>query len=431
MTHRTPFTRLGLALSLAALATTSACSASAPAVAPPASTSASTTAAAQPCVPDPARLPTAPALGTGDLPAALVGTLDAAASAAVKQASAPGAIVGVQTPQGVWIKAFGIADPATKAPMTKDMYTRIGSVTKPFAVTAILRLAEQGKLSLDDPIATFVDGVPNGDRVTLRILANMTSGVASYSQNEEWVTQLTSDPSQVWTPDELIAIGLKMSPIFDPGEKFDYSNTNTLLLGQVIEKVTGEKAGRAITDLALKPLGMTHTSWPGTSSALPKPHPQGFTLQSPKATKTKPVNATHWNPSWEGTAGELVSNAQDLLRGARGIGTGQGVLSAATQTDRMRSVTTASGYGLGFGCGNGWVGHSGEVPGYSTSMFYDTVADYSVIVQTNSDIASGDCTQSPTLQDNPADLPCAAPSVRVLVALTEALGRPFEPPARH
>lgn len=425
--------RLSLGLCVAALATTTACAPAAAPSAPAANSAAaspSTDAAGPACVPNPARVSSAADPGTGTLPSDLVAKLDAAAASAYRQAATPGAIAGVQTPSGTWIKAYGVADPATKAPMSVGMHTRIGSLTKPFTVTKILQLAEQGRVSLDDPIATFVDGVPNGDRITLRLLANMTSGVASYSQSEAWVTTMTSAPATVFTHDELIEIGLKLSPLFDPGEKFDYSNTNTLLLGKVIEKVTGQTAAAAITETVLKPLGMTHTTWPGSSPAIPKPYPQGFTLQSPEASAEKPVNSTHWNPSWQWTAGELISTADDLLRGAHGIGTGQGILSAGSQAERLRSVPGATGYGLGFGCGNGWVGHSGEVPGYSTSMFYDTINDYSVIVQTNSDIASGSCEASPTLQDNPADLPCSAPSVRVLVALTDVLGNRFEPPAR-
>lgn len=436
MTARNRPARLLVALPIAALATTAACSTPAPATTPataPAGSAAppSATSSATACVTDPGRLPATAALGAGALPADLVAKLDAAASSAYRQAATPGVIVAVQTPQGRWIKAYGVAAPATKVPMTADMHTRIGSLTKPFVVTKILQLAEQDKLSLDDPIAKYVDGMPNGDTATLRMLADMTSGVPSYTLDEAWVKKFLADPAQIWTPDQLIEVAAKLPASFAAGEKFEYSNTNTVLLGLVIEKVTGLSAEQAITDTVLKPLDMTSTTWPGSSTALPKPFPQGFTLQSPKATSTKPVNSTHWNPSWEWTAGALVSTADDLLRGARGIATGQGVLSAASQEARLRSVPDAMGYGLGFGCGNGWVGHSGEVPGYSTSMFYDTGHDYAVGVQTNSDISSGDCEVSPTLQDNPSDLPCSAPSVRVLVALSKALGTTFEPPARR
>jgi D-alanyl-D-alanine carboxypeptidase len=124
-----------------------------------------------------------PASTTAALPADLVVKLDAAAQSSFMDAAAPGAIVGVRTPQGTWIKAYGDADPVAKAPMTDDMHTRIGSVTKTFTGTMIMQLAEQGKLSLDDTIDKYVAGIPNGDRVTLRMLANMTSGVASYTRS--------------------------------------------------------------------------------------------------------------------------------------------------------------------------------------------------------------------------------------------------------
>jgi D-alanyl-D-alanine carboxypeptidase len=124
----------------------------------------------------------------------------------------------------------------------------------------------------------------------------------------------------------------------------------------------------------------------------------------------------------------MISTLQDLLTYSRSLGTGQGLLSPETQTARLESVPQSAGYGFAFGCVDGWVGHTGELPGFNTSLFYDTTTDTSVIVMVNSDIASGDCTASPTLTDNPTDVPCSSPATRVFVGLSEALGHPFQPP---
>ena len=393
----------------------------------------SPSAPASTCVGDPQKVvQTARANGvsTAALPAALVKRLDEAAKVSFKQAAAPGAIVGVRTPKGTWTKAYGVANPATGARMVVGMHTRIGSVTKTFTGTVILQLAQQGKLSLDDPIATYVPGVPNGQQVTLRLLANMTSGVASYTRSKDFTDVYFTKPQTIFTPDRLLAVGISESPLFEPGAKFDYSNTNTVLLGKVIEKVTNRPVGAVLKAMVMDPLKMRDTVWPGTSTALPKPYPQGFTLQGDAATPAHPSNATHWNPAWGWTAGEIISNLPDLLTYARALGSGQGLLEPATQVERLTSFPGEAGYGIGLACTNGWVGHTGELPGYNTSLFYDTTTDTTLVVQTNSDIASGTCPESPTLTDDPRDTVCTSPATRMQIALSTALGHGFAPPAQ-
>jgi D-alanyl-D-alanine carboxypeptidase len=362
------------------------------------------------------------------LPRRLVARLDTAARASLKQASTPGAIVGVRSPKGTWTRAYGLANPMTGRPMAVGMHTRVGSVTKTFTGTVLLQLAQQHRLSLDDPISAYVRGVPNGSRVTLRMLADMTSGVASYTASEAFTDTYFAHPYRVFDADRLIAIGLADSPVFAPGARFDYSNTNTLLLGKVIEKVTGERLGRVFRRRIFRPLGLGDTTWPGNRGALPRPYALGFTLQGDTATPDHPSNATHWNPSWGGAAGEIISDMSDLLTYGRALGTGQGLLRPVTQAERLRSFPGEAGYGIAMGCVDGWVGHTGELPGYNTSLFYDTTTDTTVVVQANSDIASGDCPQSPTLSDDPRTLVCSAPATRIFVALSTALGHTFTPP---
>jgi D-alanyl-D-alanine carboxypeptidase len=396
---------------------------------PAANANASTATTTGTCVADVDRvIATQPApSSTGSLPADLVLQLDAAATAGLRVAAAPGAIVGVRSPQGTWIKAYGEADPVAHVPMTTDMHTRVGSITKTFTGTLLLQLQEQGKVSLDDTIDTYVTGVPNGNVVSLRQLANMTSGVASYTRNEAFVDALSTNPQMVFTPEELLAYGLSQSPIFPPGAQFDYSNTNTILLGLVIEKVTGRPIGDVFKEQILDPLQLNNTVWPGTSPDMPAPYPQGFTLQSQDATPDHPGNATNWNPSWEWTAGAMIMDMHDLLTYGRALGTGQGLLEPAAQAERLESIPGSAGYGLAVGCIDGWVGHTGELPGYNTTLFYDATRDTVVAVQTNSDIASGNCAVSPTLTDDPRTTPCSSPATAIFVPVSEALGHPFTP----
>jgi D-alanyl-D-alanine carboxypeptidase len=400
----------------------------------PASSAEPSSGAADPsstCVSDPAtviaRQPTAEST-TAPLSADLTGRLDAAARQAFSLAAAPGAIVGVRTPQGTWTTAYGQADPAAGTPMAVGMHTRIASLTKMYTGTLFLQLVQDGAVSLDDTVDQYVPGVPNGDRITLRQVAGMTSGIASYTASDAFVDTFLTQPQAVFTPEELLAAGVSESPVFEPGVRFNYSNTNTVLLGLIIEQVTGQDFAEVLQERFLTPLDLTETSWPGESNAMPEPFARGFTLLSPDATPTAPVDSTDWNPSWGWTAGEIISTVDDLLTTGRALGTGQGLLDAATQTDRLTSFPGASGYGFQWGCADGWVGHTGEISGYNTSLFYDTTSDTTVAVQTNSDISSGNCSESPTLQDNPFDVECAVPAVRILVALSTALGHPYTPP---
>ncbi|UTA78783.1 beta-lactamase family protein [Halomonas sp. XH26] len=379
------------------------------------------------CVADPAAVTARAAITPPDapLPEALIRALDAAVRGALDEAAAPGVIAGVVTPEGRWSGAWGVADPETDAAMEVGMHTRIGSVTKTFTGTALMQLAEAGKLSLDDTIDQYVPGVPNGDIITLRHLASMTSGLLSYTQADPFLDLFFSDPSLHYTPQDLLDFAFPGSPIFAPGEKFNYSNTNTVLLGLVIEQVTEQDIDTVFTSMILNPLGLTETTGPDGAALMPEPYPQGFTLQGDAATPAAPSNATHWDPSWGWTAGGMISTLDDLLVYGRSLGTGKGLLGAEAQQERLRSFPEPAGYGIAMGCVDGWVGHTGELPGYNTTVFYDTTTDTTVVVQANSDIPSGDCGDEDVLPDNPEDLACSSPASRVFEALSVALGHPF------
>jgi len=362
------------------------------------------------------------------LPEELTQKLDAAARDSFEQASASGAVVGVSSPEGTWTAAYGVADPATGEPMEVGVHTRVGSVTKPFTATLVLQLAEEGRLSLEDPIGDYVPGIPHGDQITLRQVADMTSGIASYTRSTAFTDRFFAAPETVFTPQELLAAGISESPLFAPGEQFDYSNTNYILLGLVIEQVTGESVGDVLEEQIFAPLELEETVWPGNSPALPEPYAQGFTLQGNTATPQAPADATHWNPSWSFTAGDLISDMGDLLVFGRALGTGHGLLGEEAQRERLTSFQPADrGYGLGFGCIDGWVGHTGELPGYNTTVYYDTTTDTTVVVQANSDIASGNCPESPVLADDPKTLPCSSPATRIFAEVSTALGHTFTP----
>jgi D-alanyl-D-alanine carboxypeptidase len=385
------------------------------------------------CVADPA------AVSRAALPESAMQTLEGdtavalheAVETALEQTSASGAVVGIRSPEGTWVEAFGDADAATSTAMTTDIYQRIGSITKTFTGTLVLQLAQEGLLSLDDPISMYLDGIPNGDTVTLRLMISMTSGLASYTLDPGWQESYFANPTEVWTPDELLAIIKTLTPSFEPGAAYEYSNTNFVLLGLVAEKVTGQPIADLLQQRIIEPLELTHTVFPGESADFPSPHAQGATLQATNATPEAPANPTDWNPAWGFTAGEMISSIDDLLTYGRALGTGQGLLDPSEQEQRLSSFSAdreTYSYGYALGCVGGWVGHTGELPGFNSAIYYQTDSDTIVAVMTNSDISSGDCTRSPLLATNQTGIFCSAPAPRIFAAIGDALGTPFAPP---
>jgi D-alanyl-D-alanine carboxypeptidase len=202
----------------------------------------------------------------------------------------------------------------------------------------------------------------------------------------------------------------------------------------VIEKATGESVDEQYTKRIIDPLRLTHTSFAGESAAFPSPHAQGFTMQSPTATPAAPTNATEWNPSWGWTAGEMISTVQNLRTYGRALVTGQGLLPAKAQEQRLASFPASRdtySYGYALGCVDGWVGHTGELPGYNSATYFQTDSNTEVAILTNSETLSGDCSVSPTLAGNPTGIPCDAPTGRLLTAVGHALGHPFTAPAQQ
>jgi D-alanyl-D-alanine carboxypeptidase len=321
--------------------------------------------------------------------------------------------------------------------MTPEMYHRIGSVTKTFTATLLLQAAGDGLLSLEDTIDQYIKGVPNGDEITLRQLATMTSGVATYSETRKFPGDPGADLHRVWKPEELAKIGVEDSPLFDPGTEFNYSNTNYVLLGLVLQQVTGKPIGELTRERIIEPLDLKSTSFPDLAdTSLPEPHAQGYTLQG-QSSGEKPRNATDWSASYTWTAGIMISTVDDLLVYGRALGTGKDLLSPARQDERIDSLASDVppfdqpplegdfGYGLGLMKEHGWIGHSGVIAGYNTALYYNRELDAVLVVETNSDIFSGDCPEErPTMKDGPQNIPCDLPASRTFKALAKALGQP-------
>ncbi|MFE6054707.1 serine hydrolase domain-containing protein [Kitasatospora sp. NPDC056446] len=310
--------------------------------------------------------------------------LDSTIQQVMGQTSVPGISVGIITPDGTYQKSFGVADKATGAAMDPGLYSRIGSESKTFTATGVLRLVDQGKVGLDDPISKYVDGVPGGDGITVRQLGDMRSGLFPYSSDPDFVNTLIGDPNHVFTPDQLLAYGYKHPAVFQPGERFQYNNSNYIILGKLIEKVGGQPAGTFLTDQVFTPASLAKTSFP-VDATIPDPHSHGYTNQTPTGAVE---DATDWNPSWAWTAGAVITTLADLESWAKTMATGA-LVQPATQAERLKTLPTGDPgvtYGFGLFNNNGWIGHNGSMPGYESVAVYLPDARSTLVMLLNTDV---------------------------------------------
>jgi D-alanyl-D-alanine carboxypeptidase len=302
----------------------------------------------------------------------------------MQRASVPGAIVSIwQDGREPYVRAFGVRDTATRQPMATDLYMRIGSNSKAFAVTAILMLADQGRLGLDDPIDRYVEGVPSGNQITLRQLAAMRSGLYNYADDTN--PKLPQQPFRQWTPRELLETAFHHPLLFPLGSDFDYSNTNTVLLGLVVERISGQSLASFIAQNILKPEGMTGTVFPA-GAEFPSPHSQGYF----KLPDGEVVDATDWNPSWGWAAGNMISTLDDMRVWAHDLAIGK-LISPAMKRERDRFLPAppegeGALYGLAIENQNGWIGHNGNIMSYMAYPYYLPAERITMVVLLNSGV---------------------------------------------
>ena len=180
----------------------------------------------------------------GEFTADEIAQIDAAAMASLTNGTT-GTIVSIVDPErGTFLKAYGTADTAG-TPLTPEMHYRIASVSKTFTAEAVLRLVDQGLVALTDPISMYVDDIPNGDVVTVQDLLAMRSGLFDFANDQDFFNQYIADPTMPWTTEDTLAIIRANPPVSAPNQETVYNNGNYVILGEVIERVTGQTVRRA------------------------------------------------------------------------------------------------------------------------------------------------------------------------------------------
>ncbi|MFF8773379.1 serine hydrolase domain-containing protein [Kitasatospora sp. NPDC015120] len=280
----------------------------------------------------------------------------------------------------IWRGAAGTADLDTGQPVRPDGRFRIGSVTKAFVSTVVLQLVAEGRLRLDDPVEQYLPGVvPGGGAISVRQLLNHTSGLYDYLEDPRFFYQDEASlrdyayGSRRWQdhrPEQLVAIGVAHAPYFAPGQGWKYSNTNYVLAGMVIRKLTGNSWQSEVERRIVAPLHLGDTVFPASETGLRGPHAHAY-AKLPEG----PADITRLNTTVADAAGNGISTPADLNRFHAALFGGK-LLRPAEQAELKRTVPTGSGttfYGLGvaqadFGCGPLW-GHDGGLPGWGTLLF--------------------------------------------------------------
>lgn len=303
------------------------------------------------------------------------------AMAELVAAGATGVQVRIQDRAGTWTGSAGVAERDRPEGVSADGRFRVGSITKTFVATVLLQLVAEGRVRLDDPISMHLPQFGLDPRITVRMILQHTSGLGTHTG--DILPDGAIEPGYIdnvyrsYAPDELVRFVAAKPLKFEPGTAWAYSNTNYVLAGLLIEKLTGTPYALQVYLRIVAPLGLWRTELPGTNMEIFGPHAHGY-ITDPSADPPALVDITRLNPSMVGASGEIVSTTQDLdiflaaLLGGRLLPPAQ--LAVMRE---LHSLAPGAGYGLGlteieFRPGCVGVGHDGRMPGY-TSNLYGTV----------------------------------------------------------
>ncbi|MFJ9344642.1 serine hydrolase domain-containing protein [Streptomyces sp. NPDC101733] len=353
------------------------------------------------------------------LPASAADTADASAArgdhAATRAAlesvvrdGAPGGIALAEQGRSTWAGLAGTADLATGREPRADDRFRVGSITKTFVATVMLQLQKEGKLSLDDTVDHWLPGLVQGNghdgsRIKLRQILNHTSGIYSYTDDEdlkrkEFGTDFLQHRYDTWTPRQIVRLAMTHRPTSAPGDDWSYSDTNYVIASMVIQRATGHSYAHEIEQRILRPLHLDSTSLPGTRARVPGPSGRAYSkltgeLAGPGESNGAVYDVTELNPSFAGAAGEMISNNQDLNRFYRALFSGrllgQPQLREMMTTVSVKNMPTFS-YGLGLmkmtlSCGTEVWGHNGGIQGSISQSMATADGDHALSLNFNGD----------------------------------------------
>jgi len=316
------------------------------------------------------------------LTAETLAKLEAAADNIMMEKKVPGMIAYIAVEgEGELNITRGVGNLATNEPMNINNHFRIASVTKTFTTEAVLILADEGKIDLNKTISFYLPEyvIPGSDTITIRMLGNMTSGLIDVLNDSAFnAVYYASHGTIKFTPEQLITPLFNSQLQFTPGTQYNYCNSNTILLGLVIKKVTGKELKDVFAEKIFQPLGLKHTFWPETNF-LPTPYHHGYT----NFLETSNQDVTYYGNSWGNAAGILISSIADLKIWAKEIAEGN-LLSANSKNERYLAGVAGSSYRFGVQSFGVFWGHTGAILGWNTMVCYDKTKKITIITHANS-----------------------------------------------
>jgi carboxyl-terminal processing protease len=306
---------------------------------------------------------------------------------AVSDEGVPGAVMALSSPTGSWVGAAGKADLSTDKAMTINTQVRIAGITKVFTSALIMNLVEEGRLMLDDTVEHWLPGaLPiNGDKITIGMLLNHTSGIPDHEAIVEWKQMILDNPGASWTLENVLNI-LKghQSQFIEPGIAFTYCNTGYFLLGMIAQAATGDTVANETKRRFFQPLGMRRTALT-PSGIKTEPYARDYARIGEAL-----VDTSGWNISWDWTAGSAVTSASDMLRWTGALFSGK-VVNKTTLDQMLTPVAPATNYGSGLMIspsspqffGEKTISHSGANPGVQTMWLHFPDSDRTLFVALN------------------------------------------------
>lgn len=295
------------------------------------------------------------------------------------------------TIDGVEVITEAFGESMSGVPATTEMHFRNGSVAISYVATLLLRLVDQKLVGLDDSLAIWLPELPDAERVTLRMLANMTAGYPDYVPQADFTAANYADPFRRWTPQELIDYGAGKPRVFEPGTNWDYAHTNYVILGLALEKLTDRPMDELLREQVLDPLGLVNTRNAETA-AIPEPVLHSYSSER-RAALGIPAGvrfyeeSTFWDPSWTITRGAIqTTNIYDMTATAEAIGTGA-LLTPESHREQVepkligfgapldgcltcRTLDGKYSYGLGVAISDGWILQNPLFAGYGSTEAY-------------------------------------------------------------
>lgn len=371
-----------------------------------------------------------------------VAAIDSAARGAMSTYHLEAMIVQVRSNgRNVFSRAYG--ESMTGVPATTDMHFRNGAMAFTYMATLLLEMVDRKKTTLDTKLSEYFPNLPNAGDVTLKNLANMTSGYADYVYQPQTLNGTALYPFRQWTPEQLIDIGISAKPMFAPGSNWGYCHTNYVILGRVLEKITGMPLAQALQHYVLGPMGLRQTQ-AFTTPYIPEPVLHSFDSERRSTLGVKPgvpfiEESTFWNPSWTTIEGAVeITDITDESVSLEAVGAGK-LLSPASRAaqiephligfghaqngcDACRPGTAAFSYGLGVMLVGKWIAQTLGFAGASGAVAYLPSQKLTIAVE---------ATDGPGAFDERGNFKVGLPANNVLIGLARTIAPGTLPSMPH